>query len=84
MRVFAPTIPVSIFDLIPEIPNSNLGWDTNYPEFFVVYLRLSKRMPGSYLKLGHGHFPVHPYPLFTITQTFNVTQYGLLKASLNK
>jgi hypothetical protein len=42
------TLPIYIRD----VSGSNLGRGADYPEvFFVVFLSLSRRMPGEYIKL---------------------------------
>jgi hypothetical protein len=58
---------------ILEVPNSNLGRDTDYPgRHFVDLFKHSREIPVRYLKLGHDRFLPHPLqvsrPLFTIIQ----------------
>jgi hypothetical protein len=50
---------------IREVPASNLGAETGYPEFFVVLLSSYRRIPGQHLKIGPRRltsksFPIHP------------------------
>jgi len=40
---------------IPEVPVSNLGWDTEEPSCFVVFLQFLEAHSNVYLKLGHNY-----------------------------
>jgi hypothetical protein len=39
---------------IPEVPISNLGLNTDYPEEYDVFFRTYRQMPGQYLEFGKG------------------------------
>jgi hypothetical protein len=46
-----------LFNYIQEVPSSNFGWDTDYPDgVFMVFLSPSSQRPEQYLKLGHAYF----------------------------
>jgi hypothetical protein len=46
---------------IREVSGSNLGVETGYPNFFVVFLSCSRKMQGYYIKLGHDRFLPYPF-----------------------
>jgi hypothetical protein len=54
-------------------PGSKLERDIDYPdESFMVFLILSKKIPGDSLKLGHDSFLPHAFHFINITQSFNI------------
>jgi hypothetical protein len=54
------TEAITILICIREVPGSNLGLDTDYPdgELFDQFLR---RMPGQCLETGHDRFIPYPF-----------------------
>jgi hypothetical protein len=55
------TILYLLLTCIWEMPGSNLGGDTDYPDRpVVVFFSHSREIPVHYLKLGHDHFLPHP------------------------
>jgi hypothetical protein len=46
---------------IREVPGSNLGLDTGYTEFFVIFLSPSSECRHSTIKLGHDCFLPNPF-----------------------
>jgi hypothetical protein len=58
-RKIAQAVTFSI--RIRLISGSDLDRDFEYPEFFMIFRSLSRRMPGQCLELGQYRFLQHPF-----------------------